>query len=70
MQMGINPHPFFIAIAIAASSSFITPMGFQTNLIVQGAGGYRFSDYFKAGILLNIMFFIIAMILIPRFWNF
>ena len=70
IQIGINPHSLFVAIAIAASSSFTTPMGFQTNLIVQGAGGYRFSDYLKAGILLNVLFFIIAMILIPRFWDF
>jgi len=69
-KMGIDPKPFFIAIAIAASASFLTPIGYQTNLIVQGPGGYKFKDYFKVGLPLNILFFIAAVIIIPMFWGF
>jgi len=70
LQLGINPKPFFIAIAIAASASFITPIGYQTNLIVKGPGGYRFNDYLKVGLPLSILFFIVSVVLIPLFWHF
>jgi len=69
-QLGVDPRPFFIAIAIAASSSFSTPIGYQTNLIVQSIGNYRFGDYWKIGLPLNILAFIISMIFIPLFWSF
>jgi len=69
-QAGVNPKPFFIAIAVGASASFLTPIGYQTNLIVQGPGGYKFGDYFKVGLPLNLLFFIAAMVIIPFFWNF
>lgn len=69
LQLGLNPHPFFIAIALAGSASFSTPIGYQTNLIVQGAGGYKFSDYLKVGLPLNVLFFIISLVLIPLFWS-
>lgn len=70
MQLGVSPKPFFIAIAIAASATFVTPIGHQTNLVVQGAGGYKFRDYFKVGLPLNILFFVLALTLIPLFWKF
>jgi len=69
-QMGVDPKPFFVAICIAASASFATPIGYQTNLIVQGIGNYRFVDYVKVGVPLNILMFIISIILIPLFWAF
>ncbi|MFV0591216.1 MAG: SLC13 family permease [Draconibacterium sp.] len=69
-QMGINPKPFFVAIAIAASASFSTPVGYQTNLIVQAIGNYRFVDYVKIGLPLNFLAFLISMLLIPYFWSF
>lgn len=69
-QLGVDPRPFFIAIAIAASCSFSTPIGYQTNLIVQSIGNYKFSDYWKIGLPLNILAFIISMIVIPIFWSF
>ncbi|MDP3921252.1 MAG: SLC13 family permease [Candidatus Omnitrophota bacterium] len=69
-QLGVDPRPFFIAITIAASSSFATPIGYQTNLIVKAAGGYRFRDYFKVGIPLSIICFLVAAVLIPVFWRF
>ena len=69
-QLGVNPKPFFVAICIAASSSFSTPIGYQTNLIVQSIGNYKFRDFTKIGIPLNILAFIISMIVIPYFWPF
>lgn len=69
-QMGVDPRPFFIAIAVAASASFSTPIGYQTNLIVQSIGNYKFSDYWKIGLPLNILCFIVSMIVIPIFWSF
>lgn len=69
-QLGVEPRPFFIAICIAASASFSTPIGYQTNLIVQSIGNYKFSDYWKVGLPLNILAFIISMIVIPIFWSF
>jgi di/tricarboxylate transporter len=59
-EAGLDPRPFLIALAIAASASFATPIGYQTNLMVYGPGGYRFSDYLRIGIPLNIIIGIIA----------
>jgi di/tricarboxylate transporter len=69
-QLNVDPKPFFVAIAIAASASFSTPIGYQTNLIVQAIGDYKFIDYLKIGIPLNILAFILSLIFIPIFWNF
>ena len=68
--MGVDPRPFFVAVAIAASASFATPIGYQTNTYVYGSGGYRFSDFIKVGLPVNILCFIVAMFLIPRVWSF
>ena len=69
-QLGVDPKPFFIAICIAASASFSTPIGYQTNMIVQSIGNYKFKDYLKVGIPLNIMAFILSVIFIPMIWKF
>lgn len=69
-QLHVDPKPFFIAICIAASASFSTPIGYQTNLLVQGLGNYKFSDYTKVGLPLNIIAFIISVIVIPMIWPF
>ena len=69
-QLGVDPRPFFITICIAASASFSTPIGYQTNLIVQSIGNYKFSDYWKIGLPLNILALIISLLVIPRFWPF
>jgi len=69
-QLGVDPKPFFITICIAASASFSTPIGYQTNLIVQSIGNYKFSDYWKIGLPLNILALILSLLLIPRFWPF
>jgi di/tricarboxylate transporter len=69
-QLGVDPKPFFVAIAVAASASFSTPIGYQTNLIVQALGDYKFNDYLKIGLPLNLIVFILSVILIPCFWKF
>jgi di/tricarboxylate transporter len=69
-QMGVDPKPFFVAICIAASMSFSTPIGYQTNLIVQGIGNYRFRDFVKVGLPFNLIAFIICITLIPMIWKF
>jgi di/tricarboxylate transporter len=68
--MGISERPFLIAVAFAASAAFSTPVGYQTNTIVYGPGGYRFADYARVGVPLNLLFFTCTMILIPLFWPF
>jgi len=69
-QLGVSPTPFFVVICIAASASFFTPIGYQTNLIVQGIGNYKFTDFVRVGLPLNILTFIISVILIPMIWPF
>jgi di/tricarboxylate transporter len=59
-----------VATCIAASASFSTPIGYQTNTYVYGAGGYRFTDFTKIGLPLNIICCVISIILIPRIWEF
>lgn len=68
--MNLAPHPFLMAIAIAASTTFLTPIGHQNNVLVYSIWGYKFSDFFKVGIWLNVIVFILAMIFIPLFWPF
>ncbi|NNE86862.1 MAG: SLC13 family permease [Silicimonas sp.] len=67
-SMGFDPRPFVIAVMVAASAAFSTPIGYQTNMLVYGPGGYSFSDFLKVGIPLNLSVGIIASLLIPLFW--
>ena len=67
-SLGVSATPFVIAIMIAASAAFATPIGYQTNLMVYGPGGYRFSDYVRFGLPLNIIVMGVALLIIPRVW--
>jgi di/tricarboxylate transporter len=69
-KAGLDPMPFAIAVAVAASASFATPIGYQTNLMVYGPGGYRFTDFLKIGIPLNVVFMAVAVGVIPMVWKF
>ncbi len=68
--VGVDPKPFIIGICFGASACFATPVGYQTNLMVFGPGGYSFKDYLRLGIPLNIFVILAATLLIPFFWPF
>ncbi len=70
ISIGIDPKPLIIAVCFGASACFASPIGYQTNLLVYGPGGYRFSDYFKLGIPLNILVIVMGTIFIPMIWPF
>jgi di/tricarboxylate transporter len=66
--IGIDPRPLVVAVMVAASASFATPIGYQTNMLVYGPGGYKFTDFMRIGIPLNLSVGIIASALIPLIW--
>ncbi|MDD9740010.1 SLC13 family permease [Marinovum sp. SP66] len=66
--LGIDPRPLVVAVMVAASASFATPIGYQTNMLVYGPGGYRFTDFLKVGIPLNLSVGLLASFLIPFLW--
>jgi di/tricarboxylate transporter len=68
--LDVDARPFIIAVAVGASAGFATPIGYQTHTLVYGAGGYLFRDFLKVGIPLNLIYWLIATIVIPFVWPF
>jgi di/tricarboxylate transporter len=69
-RLSVSPDPFLMAVAIGASSAFLTPIGHQNNLLVMGPAGYRFSDYWRVGLPLDLIILAVAVPLLPIVWPF
>jgi di/tricarboxylate transporter len=69
-ESGLAARPFIIAVTIAASAAFATPIGYQTNTYIYGIGGYKFRDFVRIGVPLNIICFVVAILIIPQVWPF
>jgi len=67
-QLGMDPRPLVVGVMVAASASFATPIGYHTNMLVYGPGGYKFTDFLKVGIPLNLSIGVLASLCIPWFW--
>jgi di/tricarboxylate transporter len=69
-RMGVSPDPFLIAVAIGASSDFLTPFGHHNNTIIMGPGGYRFGDFWRVGLGLELVVIAVSLLVIPTVWPF
>ena len=69
-RLGVNPLPFIYGLMVSASCSFASPIGYQTNLMVYGPGGYRFKDYLQTGVPLSILMLFVIIAIAPRIWPF
>jgi len=68
--VGAAPHPFMMAMAMAASASFASPIAHPANVLVMGPGGYRFADYLRLGLPLTVVAFFVVIVVTPLFWPF
>ena len=69
-EIGVDARPFIVALIFGCSASFATPIGYQTNTYVYGAGGYKFTDFPRVGVPLNLVLWVVASFLIPVIWPF
>jgi di/tricarboxylate transporter len=69
-DLGVSPRPVLMSVAVAAAASFLTPIATPANMLVMGPGGYRFTDYWKLGACIMVVFFLVAVFLVPVFWSF
>jgi di/tricarboxylate transporter len=69
-NLGVSQMPFVITLMVAASASFATPIGYQTNLMVYGVGGYRFSDFLRIGVPLTFLVGLTTVLVVPQVWHF
>ena len=69
-KLSLNPDPFLMAVAIGASCAFLTPIGHQNNLLIMGPGGYKFGDYWRMGLLLEVLIVLVAVPMILWVWPF
>lgn len=70
LNLGVSPMPFYVALMMASSASFATPIGYQTNLMIYGPGGYRFGDFVRVGLPLNLLMALLTVLLVPLVWPF
>jgi len=70
LSLGVSPKPFIVGVCFGASACYATPIGYQTNLLVYGPGGYRFADYVKLGLPLSLIVWMMSSFMIPRLWPF
>ena len=68
-HFGVDARPFIAAVMLGASASFATPVGYQTNLFIYHAGNYKFSDFIKIGLPMNIIMWLVASLVIPWYWG-
>ena len=69
-SLGVDPRPFIVGVCFGASACFASPIGYQTNLLVYGPGGYRFTDFVRLGMVLNVLVWVGAAVFVPRLWPF
>jgi di/tricarboxylate transporter len=69
-EIGVSARPVLMSVAVASAAAFLTPVATPVNLMVMGPGGYRFGDYWKLGLPLMLLFFVVATFLVPAFWRF
>jgi di/tricarboxylate transporter len=69
-EIGVSPRPFIMAVTVAASTAFALPMGYQTHMMVYGPGGYKFTDFLRLGLPLNLICWVVSCLLIPHIWPF